>query len=276
MATTVPTAASDAVVAPRLAELVRHELRRELRPPFTAPSVVLVNGALMTGAWFLLPTTWQDALFRLHGPFAFAIILSSWMYADVPATNVLGNGARESLAALDHPPDLRRLLNARNIVLWLFVTPICLAVAIGIGIYEARLTPTLLTVVAIVFPPFGALGIAAWIGIRFPYHPIALAQRWRQRGRWRHMWARWLILVTIPYVAVPWLAGLTALPAFAFWSATGDGLSGRLGDARFAIGVLLAATSSLLLWYVGRRVSVRLVRKRGEELRSYLAEPSLG
>ena len=276
MTTAIPTATADSVAAPRLFELVRHELRRELRPPFTAPSVVLINGALVVAAWFLLPSNWQDDLFRLHGPFAFAVILSSWMYADVPATNVLGNGAAESLARLDEPRELRRLLSARSLVLWLFVTPICVLVAIGIGIYEQQLTPTLLTAVAIVVPPFGALGVAAWIGVRFPYHPIALRERWRHRQDWRHMWARWLVLVTVPYVAVPWLAALTALPAFAFWAATGDGLSGRLGDARFGLGVLLAAATSLVAWYVGQRVSVRMVRRHREQLRTYLADPLRG
>src|SRR5437763_10895436 len=276
MATAIPTTAADSVADPHLSELVRHELRRELRPPFTAPSVVLVNGALMTGAWLLFPSNWQDALFRLHGPFAFAILLSSWMYADVPATNVLGDGARESLATLDDPRKLRRLLTARSIVLWMFVTPLCLLVALGIGVYEGQFTPTALTAVAIIVPPFGALGVAAWIGIRFPYHPIALAERWRQRRSWRHMWARWLVLVTIPYVVVPWLAGLTALPAFAFWAATGDGLSGGLGDARFALGLLIAGATSIALWFGGHRVSVRLVRKRHDELRTYLADPSRG
>ena len=45
----------------------------------------------------LLPPRWQDALFSLHGTFAFALVLASWMYADVPATNVLGVGANSLL-----------------------------------------------------------------------------------------------------------------------------------------------------------------------------------
>ena len=48
--------------------------------------MVAVNGLLMAGAWFLLPRGW---LFTLQSALAFPVVLSSWMYADVPATNVL-------------------------------------------------------------------------------------------------------------------------------------------------------------------------------------------
>src|SRR3954471_9358353 len=41
--------------ATRLPDLVRRELQRAFRPPFLEPTVVVVNGLLMTGAWFLLP-----------------------------------------------------------------------------------------------------------------------------------------------------------------------------------------------------------------------------
>ena len=84
---------SDAAAPTRLGQLVRLEFGRAFLSPYVAPSVVVTNGLLMTAAWFLLPTRWQDALFSLHGTFAFALVLASWMYADVPATNVLGLGA---------------------------------------------------------------------------------------------------------------------------------------------------------------------------------------
>ena len=90
-------------------QLIRRELRRALHPPYETPIVVVVNGLLMTGAWLFLPTPAQDALFTIHSNFAFALVLSSWMYADVPATNVLGTGAQASLEVLDDPRGLRRL-----------------------------------------------------------------------------------------------------------------------------------------------------------------------
>src|SRR5262249_36338604 len=152
----------------------------------------------------------QDALFTIHGSWAFALVLSSWMYADVPATNVLGTGATASLEVLDDPRGLRMLLATRNFVLWLFVTPICVAIAIIVGIQEGDVTRTALVVVAIVVPPFGALGISAWLGVRFPYHPIALRERW-ERGKHarRHYVYRWITLVLLPYGLVPYLSVLT-------------------------------------------------------------------
>ena len=262
--------------APKLGQLVRQEFRRAFQSPYVAPSVVVINGLLMTGAWFLLPARWQDALFSLHGTFAFALVLASWMYADVPATNVLGVGAQASLEALDDPLALGRLLNARDIVLWMLVTPICVLVALGIGVYETQWTRTVVTVVTIVVPPFGALGVAAWLGVRFPYHPISLAERWRERRSWWHMWVRWLALVLLPYVIVPGLAAVTLLPAYVFWTVTGHGQYAQLDDLRLASGALLTLVVSLAMWKLGRRMSVRLVHQHAEYLRSYLADPSRG
>src|SRR3954454_9594795 len=123
-------------VSPRFSSMLRRELRRALRPPYETPLVVVFNGLLMTGAWFLLPTSAQDALFTIHGSWAFALVISSRMYADVPATNVLGSAARASLEALDDPRALKLLLAARNLVLWLFVTPICVTIPFVVGIQE--------------------------------------------------------------------------------------------------------------------------------------------
>ena len=80
---------------------VCYELRDALRPPYTVASVVTFNALLMAGAWFLLPTAWQDWLFTLHGPSAFAMVLAGWMYADVPATNLLAPDRERVLAAID-------------------------------------------------------------------------------------------------------------------------------------------------------------------------------
>ena len=268
---------NDVVASPAFGAFIDRELRRAFRSPYETPLVVLVNGLLMTAAWFFLPIGAQNALFSLHGDFAFALVLSSWMYADVPATNVLGTGARASLENLDDPRGLRRLLIARNVVLWLFVTPVCVAVAIGVGIYEANAARTLAVIVAIIVPPFGALGISAWLGIVHPYHPIPLAERWRLRNtsRW-HMLVRWFALVLLPYGIVPVLAVITVLPAYGLWAATGHGLRGHIGDGRFALGVLVTVGVSLAMWIGGLWESLRLVRRRRASLAEYLADPSRG
>jgi hypothetical protein len=259
-----------------LLEVVRDELRRAFRAPFLEPSVVVVNGLLMSGAWFLLPVRWRDALFSLHGSFAFALILSSWMYADVPATNVLGIDARHAREVLDDPVGLDRLLNARMIVLWILVTPICVLVAIGIGIYESEWSRMTLTIIAIVIPPFGALGISACVGIRWPYHSIPLADRWRHRRPFGHMWVRWAVLVLLPFVVVPSLTVLALVPAYAIWAAVGKGLDAPLSQTHFVAGGALTVAVSVAMWMFGRRLSHRLVRRHRVELGDYLADPTRG
>jgi hypothetical protein len=259
-----------------LRDVVRRELVRAFHAPFLEPTVVLFNGMLMAGAWFLLPTRWQDALFSLHGSFAFPLILSSWMYADVPATNVLGVDAQHAREVLDDPVALDRLLSARTIVLWMLVTPICVAIAAGVGIYESEWARMALTMVAIVIPPFGALGIAAWLGIRFPYHAIPLRERWRHRQPVSHMWLRWSALVLLPFVVVPSLTVLTLAPAYLLWAALGKGLDASLADSHLLAGGLLTLAISLALWAYGRRVSRRLVQRHRGALAEYLADPARG
>ena len=141
-----------------------YELRNALRPPYTVPAVVTFNAASMAGAWFLLPPAWQDWLFTLHGPSAFAMVLAFWMYADVTATNLLAPDRERVLAALEDPPMLRRLLHAKNIA-WCFVAPFCMVVAIVIGYFQDQWPPTLLAITAIAVIPFGILGVAGWVGI---------------------------------------------------------------------------------------------------------------
>ena len=147
------------------------ELREVFRPPFADLLVVAFNAALMCGAWFLLPTSWQDWLFTLHGPLAFAMVLAGWMYSDVPATNVLAPDRRRVVAALDNPEMLRRLLYAKNLCLWCLVAPFCTVVAVIIGWVHHDWPPTLVSVTAIAVVPFGTLGVSACVGIRLALPP---------------------------------------------------------------------------------------------------------
>ena len=80
---------------------VAAEMAQAFSPPYQVPIVVAVNGLLMAGAWFLLPRGW---LFTLQSALAFPVVLSSWMYADVPATNVLAPDRIRVLAALGDGP----------------------------------------------------------------------------------------------------------------------------------------------------------------------------
>ena len=101
---------------------VAAEMGQAFSPPYQVPIVVAVNGLLMAGAWFLLPRGW---LFTLQSALAFPVVLSSWMYADVPATNVLAPDRIRVLAALGDGTMISRLLLAKTAVLWVFVAPLC-------------------------------------------------------------------------------------------------------------------------------------------------------
>jgi hypothetical protein len=259
-----------------LRALVRLELRRAFRPPYEAPIVVAINGALMVGAWLLLPVHLQQALFRVHGPFAFPIVLGSWMYADVPSTNVLGGDAPQTLVTLGDPLRFRRLLQARALMLWTIITPICVAVAIGIGIYDGNWATTTLAIIEVVIVPLGALAVVAWIGIRFPYHPIPLAERWHDRRPVKHKLIRWGVLIVIPYLVVPFVAALIAVPTLAIWAASRRGLTFPPTGPVLLLATALAVVEAIVFIIVGHRVSERLRCTRETELREYLADPARG
>ena len=162
-----------------------------------------VNGALMSSAWFFLPASLKDAVFSLHGSLAFAAVLASWMYSDVPATNVLGTRLRPGPPGARGPGALpapaggqeRRAVAADHAALRL--------VALLIGLANHNLLSTVITVVWIGIVPFGALGISNLVGIRFPYHPMPLRFRWEHRRPFGRMIVRWLALAVTPVRRVP-------------------------------------------------------------------------
>lgn len=260
-----------------LGQAIQWELGRAVHRPFTVPAVVGFNALLMAGAWFLLPVKWQDWLFTLHGPSAFAMVLAFWMYADVPATNVLAPDRERVLAALDEPAMLRRLLYAKNIALWCFVAPFCAIVSVVIGFVDHDWPPVLVSITAIGVVPFGVLGIAGWVGILWPYHPRELRFRWEHRRDWWHMIVRWSGLVLIPYAVVPVLGIIIITPSLLLWSMlSGDGLSSRLPTAHFAGGVALAGALSLVVFRLGSTIGLVMIRRRQNRLRTYLTDPDRG
>ena len=277
--TRVPVSASREEVAlpPSLVQAVRLEFGRAFRSPYVVPSVVVVNGVLMTGLWLWAPGTWKNSLFSLHGPLAFALVLGGWMIADVPATNLLGPDPERTRAALDDPVMFRRLLFAKNLVLWSFVAPVCSVVALIIGTSNHDYVAMVITIIAITVMPFGVLGISAWVGIRFPYHPISMRERWRHRRSWGRMWVRWLVLVVTPYGLVPALAFAFITPTLLLWGISAQrGLTGRLSDGEYALGVLMACGLSLAAAVFGQRAGARWALRRKKKLLAYLADPSLG
>ena len=254
----------------------RAELRRAFTAPYEAPVVVAVNAALVTGAWLWLPLPLQDLLFSLHGALAFPVVMATWMLADVPATNILGSDPQRTVAAIDDPAELRRLIYAKNAVLWLLVTPVCVVVAVGIGIDRERWTTTVVTIIGIIVVPIGGLGIAGWLGIYFPYHTLPLAERWRHRRPFGRMVVRWATLCLLPYALVPAITGILAAPAFAAWAATNGHAKSRIPDADLAVGVALTAVLSMAAFFLGHRQGLRFIRRRRDRLVEFLGKPELG
>ena len=235
-----PTPRARATICPLASEnrLIRRLLRTGVQPT----GLALSWRAGLKGKDHFCQALEND-VFTLHGSLAFALVLAAWMYADVPATNVLAPDRQRVMAAIDDPVLLRRLLYAKNIVLWTFITPVCAVIALVTGISGHDLLSTLYTVIWIGVVPFGALGISAWVGILFPYHPMPLRFRWEhRRPRGRMLW-RWLTLAVTPYVLVPWLAVALMTPSLLLWGFTSvHGLSAKLPDCSRSLKMSMKAT----------------------------------
>ena len=211
----------------------------------------------------MVPAAARGWLFTLQSALAFPVVLSSWMYADVPATNVLAPDRIRVLAALGDGTMISRLLLAKTAVLWVFVAPLC----------------------------------AALVGIRWPYHPLQLRYRWEHRVPLRRMIIRWLILLAVPYVLVPALCLLMTVPAvillvlthsannhvISFVDAEGkpfglalSGPSHPLSGSMFAACIALTCGVAVMVWVLGRRADMWLIRRRQPKIAAYLADPTQG
>lgn len=244
--------------------------------PYEAPIVVAVNGALVIGSWTLLPQRILHLLFTLHGSLALPLAMAAWMYADVPATNVLGSDAARTLAALDDPAMMRRLLFAKRAVLWMIATPVCVVAAVFVGLRAHALVSTLLVIAAVVLLPPGALPAAGWFGMRWPYHAIPLRERWEHREPTRRMLWRWLVVVCAPYVWVPAIIAVIAAPAYLAWVTTHGRPGAKVSDAAFAVGVAVSTIVAMFTYVLGAKVGVRILASRRDALEDYLSHPELG
>jgi len=267
------------VTAPEtLTGALRVEFRRAFHRPWDELWTVAINATLASLGWFLLPPSLKNSLFSTQRPLAFALVLASWMYSDVPATNVLGESAPLSVLLLDQPDNLRKDLWAKSMVLWTIISPFCILVSIGFGIHDQVILITTLSVLWITFVPFGTLQVSSWMGILFPYHPIPIKKRWALRkGRFWHMICRWILLVTLPYVIVPAIAVGVMAPTLIMWKLNAQNGFLPSGDPRHLfLGIFLVyALSAFWAWF-GRRVAMRLCRDRRDRLVAYLSNPDLG
>jgi len=260
-----------------LRSALRAEWARVLRPPFETPITVAINAALMSSAWFFLPQKLVDDLFTLHGSVAFAFVLSSWMYSDVPATNVLAPDGLRVLAAIDEPPLLRRLLMAKSMVLWCFVAPICLLISFVMGAGQSDKITAVYSAIAIGVVPFGVLAVSGWLGILYPYHPVPIRYRWSRRRDWKPMLLRWGTLVLLPYGIVPGLTIAFLAPSLLIWGLTSpSGLTNKLPDNDVGLGIALACAVAVAAVWLGHRVALHLIARRRGRLVAYLSDPLRG
>ena len=258
-----------------VSQAVRLEFGRALYTTYVVPSVIAVNGLLMAGLWRRAPGGSKYSLFSLHGPLAFALVLGGWIITDVPATNLLGPEPRRMSVGLDDPVMFRRVLYAKNLILLTFVAPVCSLVAVIIGTSDHDYVAMVITIVAFTVMPFGVLGISAWVGIRFTYHPIPLRERLAHRHCWRQMWVRRLVLVVTPYRVVPLLGFAFITPTLLLWGISAqNGLTGRLSDGEYTLGVLMACGLSFIGAVFGQGAGVRWAIHRKKRLSAYLADPS--
>jgi hypothetical protein len=257
-----------------IAAAYRTELFRAFHSPYETPIVVAINGVLMGVLWVWTPA---QSLFSVHKIWAFPLILASWMYSDVPATNVFGSDAKRMIAAFDDLSAMRRMLYAKNLVLMTLVVPIASTMAVLVAVQMHRPIVAIWNVALVVLVPLGALGVSGWFGIYFPYHPIPLKERWEHRSPFWHMIVRWLTLAMVPYGLVPALSFLVIGPALLVWK-IGGGVDPSTGtrDTAFAVGIVVACAIAVVLLFFGHHFAIRLALRRKEVLIEYLSDPSKG
>ncbi len=275
-------------------EAVVSELGQAFSSPYQIPITVVINALLMAGAWFLLPRGW---LFTVTSPLAFPLVLASWMYSDVPATNVLAPDRVRSLAALDDPKMMNRLLAAKAAVLWIFVAPICSLIAVAEGLSEHSALLITTAIIGICVIPFGCLPVAALVGIRWPYHPLELKYRWENRRPWFRMIIRWAVLILVPYGLVPFLGVLMLCPALFvlirskeanshvvnFVNAIGKQIGFQISPgthpmshAMFVLCIAITCVVAVLTWLGGRWADLSMIRRRRDKIEAWLSDPTMG
>ena len=257
-------------------EAVVVELKRCFRPPAEVPLILAANALLMCGGWFLLPDSLRDWLFSIHGALAFPIVLESWMLSDVPSTNMLGGDAAGALAALGDGRAFRRFLYAKSLALWILSAPLCAAIAIGIGTHNHHHFDTVAITAVILAMPFGVLGVSAWVGILFPYHPRSLRWRWAQRHHSPGSLVRWVLLVLTPYNFVPVVCGVVLAPALLLTRHGSRSHLGLLTSREFSISALVCCAMALAAFVIGHAVGGRLAERRHARLVAYLTDPDRG
>jgi hypothetical protein len=246
-----------------LGQRVRANLADEARPPFELMQAVLFNLVLVLGGWFLLgPTT----VSRFSSLVMLPAAIASWVFSDVPATNLYGSRPETARAVLDEPRELRRFILARNLTLWILVAPATALLALILARSTDSWLAGIVVAATVLCLPMGFFGLASTMAPLLPYHAIPLRERWHRRDTWR----RWLMSLVSPYVLMA--------PASIALLAPGALIMVTMGrtDAAAALAILVVA-----VWtWVFRRLTVnwtlRITADRRDRLEEFLTDPARG
>ncbi len=274
------TGVVDAPAAERnltLGWFVRQELRRVFRLPFDELATCLLNLVLVCVGWYVLPQGLKDWLFSLRAPQAFPIVLCFWMLADTPATNVFGCDSTLALRVLDSRRLLRRFLWAKHLVLGAIVGVICSIFAVSLGVDRSHYGLVIFICLLVFVAPLGTLAVASWQGLLLPYHQLPVRWRWDNRHLVVRQ-ARWLTLILLPYVSVPFIASAVIYPALGVLRLTSGPHQGLSHPS--ATGLVLASVvaiiMSTLMVHLGHAVAWRLARWRRHSLAAFLRNSQRG
>ena len=251
------------------------EIRRTFVYPYGTLLCLVGNAILVAVLWFFLPINLYDLFFNVHGIFFFPIVLASWMVSDVPATNECATDSIRMAAALGDETMVTRLLRAKHLVLWIFVTPVVVVIAAVIGGSTGDWITMILAIGWVATVPLSSLGISCMVGIIWPYHAISMKERWSDKRRWRHYWLRWGILVVLPYGLVPLLGIIGLWPAVLLYNHSRS-LHVSIDHLRLGESMAVMLPVAWLVWTWGTRYAARLTTKREGKLREYLEHPELG
>lgn len=265
-----------AVRAPSFVAATRSQLAALVTSPRAELSALVLNATLVFGGWFLLPRALRDWVFSVQGPLAFAIVLETWMLGDVISTNVLALHRAELVPLLHDAPALRRYFRARSAALALVVGTIGAVVTLVIAADLHRYVAAVSLALASFLMPIYVLGVTAWLGILFPYHPHPLSWRWRNRRPWLRT-ARWLVLRFVPYsVVAAMVSGLVGLLITVAIAVGGHTSGHRLSELGALAGALVACALAPVVWYLGTEAAARMTARRAVALAAYLNDPERG
>lgn len=253
---------------------LRDEFRRLARAPRDDVSILAFNALMAVACWFLLPVAARDWLFDRHGQLALAFVLQSWMLADTPSTNVLGNDVPSALAALPDHGRLRRLLRVKTTALALLVGVISAIAALVLGAEAHRFAAGTAAAALLLVLPFGTAAVAQWLGILLPYQRHTVGWRWSHRRPWWRS-VRWALLVVTPYTVVPTISGVV-IGAGALVPAGARVRSHHVTRPSLLIGAVVICLVAALVYLLASRAGAWMAVRRARSLQAYLSNPESG